>query len=398
MSKKSRSTRHSIDLKRLCLIVAMVNGLTLVQSALAEHATFQGVGVPDGAAFSSILGLSGNGSVAVGFTSEPTALAGFRWTKGTGRVPLGYLNDSKPISIARAASTDGSVIVGLGDSALGNEAFRWTDDGTMIGLGALSTSFFQSDAYSVSGDGSIIVGRSYAHSAYEAYRWTESTGMVGLGTLDNEQFSTSTANGISTDGNVIVGFSSSEKGTEAFRWTESEGMIPLGDLPGGSVVSRATATSSDGSVIVGRGRTDAASEAFRWTDSEGMTALGLLPGDVFSEPTGLSSDGSIIVGYKSSIGQFEPDGAFIWTERDGTRLIQDVLSNEYGVDLSGWQLSAATSISGDGKTITGYGRNPQGLDEGWVAIIPEPTSAAIWALGTLMLVRRHRISRSSRNH
>jgi hypothetical protein len=59
--------------------------------------------------------------------------------------------------------------------------------------------------------------------------------------------------------------------------------------------------------------------------------------------------------------------AFIWDELHGMRNLKDVLVNEYNLDLTSWTLYGATGISADGLTIAGYGRNPSGNGEGWIA-------------------------------
>jgi hypothetical protein len=52
-----------------------------------------------------------------------------------------------------------------------------------------------------------------------------------------------------------------------------------------------------------------------------------------------------------------------------------------GAALTGWQLSEATAISDDGLTIVGFGTNPLGNTEAWVATIPEPQTWAMLAAG-----------------
>ncbi len=56
----------------------------------------------------------------------------------------------------------------------------------------------------------------------------------------------------------------------------------LGDLPGGRFSSYASGVSADGSVVVGSSESTAmfTVEAFRWTQSTGMVGLGDLPGGV----------------------------------------------------------------------------------------------------------------------
>jgi hypothetical protein len=83
--------------------------------------------------------------------------------------------------------------------------------------------------------------------------------------------------------------------------------------------------------------------------------------------------------------------AIIWNP-DGTVRYLDELLAELGLDLTGWVLESATSISADGHTIAGYGINPDGVRQAWVATIPEPASAALVALGIAMLAGARRLS------
>jgi probable HAF family extracellular repeat protein len=235
----------------------------------------------------------------------------------------------------------------------------------MVSLGRLSnTGATADDARASSSDGSIIVGRSYSGQNFEAFRWTQATGIVGMGDLPGGGFS-SEANGITPDGLFVVGGGVSASGFEAFLWTQAGGMVGLGDLPGGQFNSVARAVSADGSVVVGRGNSASGYEAFRWTQASGMVGLGDLSGGYFdSLAQSVSADGSVVVGQsRSSVG----DEAFIWTAPTGMRRLFDALHIDLGLDLTGWTLSSATGISADGRTIVGYGINPSGQDEAWVA-------------------------------
>ena len=61
----------------------------------------------------------------------------------------------------------------------------------------------------------------------------------------------------------------------------------------------------------------------------------------------------------------------------------------YGLDLSGWMLQGARDVSADGAVIVGYGINPAGEREGWVAVIPEPQSLAL--VGLLFVICHQRV-------
>ncbi|HEY3243812.1 MAG TPA: hypothetical protein VGM03_10715 [Phycisphaerae bacterium] len=80
--------------------------------------------------------------------------------------------------------------------------------------------------------------------------------------------------------------------------------------------------------------------------------------------TGVSGDGSIVVGNASS--QFV-NGPFIWDAMHGMRLLQDVLTNDFGLNLNGYSLSSASAISADGMTIVGTAGFPDGFEQAFVA-------------------------------
>ena len=63
-----------------------------------------------------------------------------------------------------------------------------------------------------------------------------------------------------------------------------------------------------------------------------------------------------------------PAPVTIWTAGEGPRLVKDLLVEDYGLDLSGWELHYAAGISDDGRTIVGAGVNPEGQAEGWIPV------------------------------
>lgn len=147
-------------------------------------------------------------------------------------------------------------------------------------------------------------------------------------------------------------------------------MTGLGDIPGGTFHSIAHSVSANGSVIVGYSLPPSdVHEAFRWTEGI-MTSLGFIPCDTWSIARAVSGDGSVIVG--------DPQTAnggcvFIWDARRGMRNLRDLFTLDYGFDLTGWRLDRATALSHDGSVIVGYGINPSGATEAWVADLSLPT-------------------------
>lgn len=377
---------------------------------------FQGLGdLPGGDFFSQATGVSGDGAIVVGVARSANGGEAFRWSAETGIEGLGTLQQEFFGSTAHAISQDGAVVVGVSaiedttvtvdttvatgtvvtamvkPPSIGSEAFRWTSGQGMVGIGQLPGGAVDSVAYAASGDGSTIVGRARSATASEAFRWTPQDGVVGLGTLPDGDLSI--ARGVSGNGSIVVGegrFETSvpsEYSFEAFRWTEGEGMIGLGDLPGGPFRSTAFAISSDGSTIIGESDSASGHEAFLWTDSAGMRGLGDLPGSVFnSAALAVSADGSVVVG--TSVG--EPyTGAFVWDAKHGMRSVKQELE-EGGLDLSGWQLTRTTGVSADGRTLIGWGFNPAGDNEAWIATLPEPGTGLLLCWGLLLAARGRR--------
>ena len=231
----------------------------------------------------------------------------------------------------------------------------------------------------------------------EAFRWTNEEGLVGLGSLSANRIST--GYGVSADSSVVVGeagFANSTPtsvGIQVFRWTAAGGMVGLNDsLPENTYRSWGYDVSADGSVFVGekynpQGEVVRRNEAFYWSAATGLVSLGDLPGGGYTSVVhAVSADGSVIVG----MGSTGSPAAFIWDQTNGMRTLQNVLIDDYGLDLGGWTLGGADGISDDGKTIVGWGRNPDGSADAWIATIPEPATLSLLGLGCYVLLRKRR--------
>lgn len=347
--------------------------------AQSGEASFQGLGdLPDGVG-SFAMAVSADGSVVVGvgncnaFPNIPlldtSCGEAFRWTEDEGMVGLGDIAAGDSASQAYGVSVDGSVIVGLANSASGPEAFRW-EDGTMTGLGDFAGGDFHSVALDVSGDGSVVVGQANSNIApFHAFRW-EAGVMEGL-EFPPEYTGPSRATTVSSDGLVVASMS----GPDVFCVTSFRSvdglMEHLGSLPGAAndCQSFPTGVSSDGSVVVGRSASpvDAGWEGYRWENDEMVGLRGLPGGNGFSNPWDVSGNGFLVVGTAGLAN--DALNAFVWTVNDDSlRNLKVVLEDDYGLDLTGWTLTNAMGISGDGTTIVGAGINPDGDPEAWRAV------------------------------
>lgn len=364
--------------------------MQLAPAAARAGAIFTGLGLLPAGTPTEAWGVSGDGSTAVGGSVARLGYEAIRWTASGGLAGLGFMPGGSA-SNAQAISGDGSTVVGFGlNSANQGEAFRWTASGGMVGLGFLPGGTV-SGAYGVSADGTTVVGYSQNGSDTQAIRWTALGGMVGLGALPGWNYSN--ALGASADGSVIVGWGNRNPNgdldyylpPEAFRWTSAGGIEGLGFLPG-QTDSFAAGVSADGSTIAGRSGT----EAFRWTASEGMIGLGVVPGWISSLPWSMSADGSTIVGTGADSAGVRR--AFIWDAVHGMRDLSAVLSAE-GADLSNWVLTDATAVSDDGRTIVGFGTDPTGQTQAWIAMLPEPGTDALLLASLLGLAAARRRGR-----
>ena len=326
-----------------------------------QSAVFTHIGFLPNAVSSQATAVSGNGLVVVG---SSTSISGkseaFRWSSSNGMTSLGLM-ESGSFSSACAVSADGSVIVGDGDSRnAGSTVFRWSATTGLVQLNALANSSL-CVAGGVSGDGNTVVGTCLI-AGNSGFRWTESSGMVSLGQFGGGSNRTSNALAISSDGGTVVGIGHPVL-TGALIWSLGSEPNLLGALPG-DVSAAADSVSRDGSVVVGYSTNPSSHQrAFRWTRQTGMMALvstTAVLGDVIA--TAVSGDGRTVVGWGNTLAG---ETALVWDEAHGIRRLVDVLKLDYQTTLTGWTLSRATGISEDGRTMVGFGVNPDGSTEGW---------------------------------
>jgi probable HAF family extracellular repeat protein len=233
--------------------------------------------------------------------------------------------------VPHGVTNDGSLVVGeYSIPGIANYAVAWRAVGGVKTLGS-------GTATAVTADGSFAVGQlnngtsfSGGPLPFSPIRWTNTT-TVSLGRPPG--VSSAGAFGMSADGSVVMiesgscgsgGCRNGGSGAQFFRWTQATGIVPLGFGGGWG-----TGVSADGSVIVGY---IPGPHAFRWTAATGAADLGTLNGAFSSEARAVSADGSVVVG--------ESGGhAFRWTEATGMV--------DLGVD------GAAFAESADGSIVIG---------------------------------------------
>jgi hypothetical protein len=127
--------------------------------------------------------------------------------------------------------------------------------------------------------------------------------------------------------------------------------------------------------------------SFYWTKTNGLNLIDTPESWAYNYLGSMSPDGKFAVG---TLFDGMDNRAYLWDAENRTRLIEDILTDDYGIDLGGWTLLNATGISANGTTICGEGINPAGNFEGWVATIPEPASLLLLAAGSIILRSRKR--------
>ncbi|MCA9501992.1 MAG: hypothetical protein KC616_02870 [Myxococcales bacterium] len=352
-------------------------------------ASFRGLNDPVdtrvGTGFTWALGVSADGAVAVGYSqteweTEDGPATAFRWDARQGMVPL--VNGTQPVAVA--VSGDGSVIVG--------EHSVW--EGSVLGVTLdCERPCSVRGITDVSVDGSTIVGAGtitaggLGSDRRQALRWDASRTVTILShdTLETR------ALGVSDDGSVVVGALMDGLDSQAARWDAEQGWVGL-TLPSGEAPlpdSRATGVSADGSIVVGRfWDPEVGNRAFRWDAEHGMVALDLASGGLDqSTAERVSADGSIVVGYSGADLVYGPSLRAVYWDAAGAMHDLNVVLPALGVDLAGWTLVSAHDVSADGRTFVGVGINPSGSAEAWIAVIPEPGTAILLALGLAALAQ-----------
>jgi len=348
--------------KSIFVLATVVFLFSLEPINFASAATLQGLGYLPGGSYSKAYDVSSDGAIVVGASHSSSGERAVVWSQDNGLVAI-----TEGEGVAFGVSGDGSVVVGY--TKTNSTAFRWTQED---GLTSLDFGANISLIYGASADGSILAGEIRSHPVYgrKALVWSQEDGLQLCDDITGADI-TVAATDISADGLVATGYSS---GNNGFRWTESEGSISLGHLPGRDR-TQAYGISPEGSYIVGFSmmQNGDQQEAFRWDEEDGIIGLGTLGGTSKSQALDVSANGSVVVGWCTAT-DWE---AVIWTPETGMLRLEDFLVNEFNFDLNGWDLLQAQAISDDGTTIVGFGRNPAGRFEGWIATIPAPTAPPI---------------------
>lgn len=260
--------------------------------------------------------------------------------------------------VATSTSADGRAVVGYLDDY---RYFMWTE--------ATGLQLFPADLHhgtiTISSDGQVVAGgKRNPDDSVKAFRWTLATGVQtlggGCGTCEV------VAGSLAQNGLVAAGaftdYAAGGAGAHPAVWDATGSMSFLPSLAAGS--GSVTGCSGDGSVMSGLSMDFVGEPYFVrhrpvvWRNGA-IQNLGLPRGDDWGAATGVSSDGSTVIGYSTNGAFTGPEGhAFRWTVEEGMQTLPLFGNQQYVV---------AHGVSGDGKKIVGWAneRNRDGVAILW---------------------------------
>ena len=269
-----------------------------------------------------------------------------------------------------AISGDGTTVVGCNVNSDGKyNAAKWLGGTSWLDLGTVdggvACDIFLSGSYGIDHDGSLAVGLVYLPQICKAGAGTWDLINGGPATALPALFGEATysrANAVNADGNVIVGWQDQLSGERtAAKWVD--GVEELILTASGGFNGEAMAVSADGQTIVGGGF-NFGRGAWIWHAGTGVRSIGARGGDGRFTALDVSDDGNVVVGFIRRLRfGFPAQRGFIWNEGEGATNLDAFLAKRGVVVPAGWILSVASVISADGKTIYGWGSNPDGLIE-----------------------------------
>jgi hypothetical protein len=374
--------------------VALV--LSIGPTVVAQPASFQGLGLIANTLNPAPKAISADGSAILGsMQNSGAAYRAFVWTADFGCQDIGLLagtTSTSPVAI----SADGSAATGTSDSY----GFRWTRAGGLQNLGFTPGASLNTPV-AISADGLSIVGSCQATSGTVLYRWDTSLGIQALAQGPDERPLVATS--CSSDGSIVFGTLSGR--SPYVGWQYSAGALHTLPVLGGSLGAKAGLMSDDGHVLYGQANTIGGGfPTVRW-DQQGVTPIAGNP--YWGIPVAVSADGSVIVGaheldlFRYSAGSISvlpppsgattvslrglsADGAIAWgtATRSGYTSAQPIIwtpggpawltdaLQSAGADLTGWSITVTNVMSRDGTTWSGYGTDPTGHREPFVARLP----------------------------
>jgi len=308
-------------------LVGVLASLALMQPLLATADVLSTQNVGAG----TITGLSAAGTVAVGEASRTDEA--FRWSAETGTVKLGRATEPKlgQRSVVPAMSGDGRVVGATivsddGKSATAGRRAAETGWQMLRPLPADAGLLDREDSlvWTMSRDGQVLAGLYWRPGTTgglaHGMAWSAGGGMLDMGSSG----ASSRINGANVDGIVLVGWDELPTGGNRRATVWADGKMSLLEIS--DCTSEAFAVNGTGTVIIGctaDPAIDFKTSATKWTKTASgwsKQILGVLSKDRkrgAAYPTGLSEDGSVVVGLGRLDSGSPASCGFCWSEATG---------------------------------------------------------------------------------
>lgn len=322
-------------------------------------ASFSGLGQP-GYTDSHALGISNDGSIVVGASRvQRSPDRGTVWNLDNGtyeQLDVAYHRDRAERvalpSVLTAVSQNGEVAVGHAETSTAGPDYRFfLSHNAIRRIEGKVQRMFPGEASGVSDDGKVIVG--WTAEPVRAFAWT----MAGQQLLSGD-WQRSRAFGVSRDGRLAVGVGvKADDSGRAILWEGTNTVHDIGILPGGEW-SQARAISGNAEFVFGVSDSATGAQAFRWRRAEprAPTPLGR-----FDRVFDTDEMGAVVVGV------LEGRAAYWSAAKQGVTLVEEALS---ALIPAGWTLTEATGVSADGSVVVGRGTSPTApVEEGWWATL-----------------------------
>lgn len=246
---------------------------------------------------------------------------------------------------------------------------------TVMGSFGYSIDGSKSSGYNISDDGTTVVGGAYTlkvqgepGAPYHATAWTAADGLIDLGSLFASTNRNTRANAVNGDGSVIVGWQDFNGPWKSAVWRKDANGHYLPNVyllvdPNGdpnnefNQLGECQAVSEDGTWIAGDGDYANNNEPWRWSETSGYESLGTLAPGASGHVTGMSADGSIIIGF-FIIDPWTPNIPFIWTEATGMVEFNSFVTGTLGYTMDASPIWSVNGLSANGKYISGWGYDP----------------------------------------
>lgn len=301
-----------------------------------------------------------------------------------------FVRNSSHSFVFHSISGDGTTVVGHAGGPGATQPVRWVDG--VLSYLAVPAGYDTGEVTAASRDGSVLVGLvGTLAGETEIVRWDASGGVE---ILELPDFQANLPTDISPDGEVIVGNLDVISEPKPFRWEagaweplgtseashvarlaedasigrESEGAVVWsaeGALMLEGVSTEPGGISSDGSIAVGYAWHNAVPQAVRW--DHGVPTLLALGAYAHTMAHDVTDDGSRIVG-RGRPSATAPDIALVWDDGQ-IRTLADILSQDFGVTFTGHTLRSISRVSDDGRVVEGSARATNNALEVFVAVL-----------------------------